>query len=140
MSPTVRGIVAIILGLLLAFAITFAVEVINARIYPLSPAADLAPMKASMKVAIAAMPVAALAVKLVGWFVSALAGAWAAARFARPAGWPPLTVGVLLLAAAVGYMLVFPHPAWFWVIGVAVYPVATWLGARMGGTPVKTAP
>ncbi len=138
MSPTVRGIVAVILGLVLAFAITFAVEAINSRIFPLPPGADLADM-ASMKAAIAALPVAALAVVLVGWFVSALVGASAAAHFARPAGWPPLTVGVILLGAAVANMLVFPHPAWFWVIGVAVYPVGTWLGARMGGTPVKGA-
>jgi hypothetical protein len=48
-------------------------------------------------------------------------------------------IGVLLLAAAVANMLVFPHPAWFRVIGVAVYPVGTWLGARMGGTPIKSA-
>jgi hypothetical protein len=34
-------------------------------------------------------------------------------------------------------MYVIPHPVWFWVVGVAIYPVATWLGARLGGTPVK---
>ena len=136
MSPTVRGVVAVILGLVLAFAITFAVEGINSQIYPFPPGTDLAD-PVSVKPAIAAMPEAALAVVLVGWFVSALAGAWLAAHFAKPAGWPPLTVGVVLFAAAVGNMLMIPHPAWFWIIGVAIYPVATWLGARMGGTPVK---
>jgi hypothetical protein len=136
MSPTVRGIVAVILGLLVAFAITLAVEAVNARVYPMPPGTDLAD-PASVKAAFASLPPAALAVVLAGWFVSALTGAWLAAHLAKPAGWPPLTVGVLLFAAAVGNMLMIPHPVWFWIIGVAIYPVATWLGARLGGTPVK---
>jgi hypothetical protein len=136
MSSTVRGIVAVILGCLLAFAIAFTVEGINAMIHPMPPGTDLAD-PASVKAATAAMPPIALGVVLIGWFLSTLAGACFAAHFARPAGWPPLTVGILLFAAAVANMLMIPHPAWFWIIGVAIYPVATWLGARMGGTPVK---
>lgn len=136
MSPTMRGVVAVILGLLLAFAITFAVEAVNARIYPPPPGVDLANPE-SVKAMMAVMPRAALIVVLVGWLVSVLAGTALAAWIARPAGWPPLTVGILLLAAAVMNMYVIPHPAWFWVVGVAIYPVATWLGARLGGTPVK---
>ena len=136
MSPAVRGVVAVILGCLLAFAITFVIEAINSQIYPLPPGTDLAD-PASVKAAMAMMPAAALGVVLAGWFVSALAGAWLAAHLAKPAGWPPLTTGVLLFAAAVANMLMIPHPVWFWVIAVAIYPVATWLGARLGGTPVK---
>lgn len=136
MSSTVRGVAAVLLGLGLAFAITFVVEGVNTQVYPLPPGTDLAD-PASMKAAMATLPATALLVVLGGWFVGALAGAWAAARFARPAGKPPLIVGVVLLVAAVANMLMFPHPAWFWIIGVAIYPVATWLGARMGGTPVK---
>jgi hypothetical protein len=136
MSPAVRGVVGIILGLLLAFAITFAVEAVNARIYPPPPGVDLANPE-SVKAMMAVMPRAALMVVLAGWFVGALLGTALAARFARPAGWPPLAVGILLLAAAVMNMYVIPHPVWFWVVGVAIYPVATWRGARLGGTPVK---
>lgn len=135
MSPAVRGVVAVILGCLLAFAITFVIEGINSQVHPLPPGTDLAD-PASVKAAMAAMPAAALGVVLAGWFVSVLAGAWLAAHLAKPAGWPPLTVGVLLFAAAVANMLMIPHPVWFWVIAVAIYPVATWLGARLGGTPV----
>jgi hypothetical protein len=136
MSPAVRGVVAVILGCLLGFAITFVIDAINSQIYPLPPGTDLAD-PASVKAARAMMPLAALGVRLAGLFVSALAGAWLAAHLAKPAGWPPLTVGVLLFAVAVASMLMIPHPVWFWVIAVAIYPVATWLGARLGGTPVK---
>ena len=136
MSPALRGVVAVILGLLLAFACTFAVEAVNGMIYPPPPGTDFADPE-SVKAMMAVMPRAALVVVLGGWFVSALLGTALAARLARPAGWPPLTVGILLLAAAVMNMYMIPHPAWFWVIGVAIYPVATWLGARLGGTPVK---
>src|SRR5688572_33435228 len=136
MSATVRGVLAVILGLLPASAITFAVQAVNARIYPPPPGVDLANPEA-VKAMMAVMPRAALIVVLVGWLVSALAGTALAARFAWPAGWPPLTVGILLLAAAVMNMYVIPHPVWFWVVGVAIYPVATWFGARLGGTPVE---
>ena len=136
MSPAVRGVVAVILGCLLAFAITFVIEAINSLIYPLPPGTDVANPE-SIKAALASMPPAALGVVLAGWFVSTLAGAWLAAHLAKPNGWPPLTVGVVLFAATVATMLMIPHPVWFWVIAVAIYPVATWLGARLGGTPVK---
>ena len=58
MSPAVRGVVAVILGLLLAFAITFAVEGINARLYPPPPGVDLANPE-SVKAMMAVMPRAA---------------------------------------------------------------------------------
>jgi hypothetical protein len=135
MSPTVRGIVAVVLGLLTSFAIVFAVEAVNSQVFPMPPGFNLADPE-SVKAAMAALPTAALVVVLAGWLAGALAGAWVAARFARPAGWPPLAVGVLLLTAAVASMLMIPHPVWFWIVGVAIYPVATWLGARLAGTPV----
>ena len=136
MGPGMRGFVGVLLGVALAFAITFAVELVNGMIYPPPPGTDFANPE-SVKAAMAVMPKAALGVVLFGWAVAALAGSWLAAKFARPAGWPPLTVGILLLAAAVMNMYMIPHPVWFWVIGVAIYPVATWVGARLGGTPIK---
>jgi hypothetical protein len=136
MSQAVRGIVAVLLGLGFALAITYLVDWVNLRMYPLPTGADLAD-PASMKAAMATLPRAALAIALGGWFVSALAGACAAAGVARPAGWPPLAVGVTLFAIAVANMQMLRRPVWFWIIGVAIYPVATWLGARLGGTPVK---
>lgn len=138
MAPGPRGVLAVIGGVALAFAITFLVEGVNGMIYPPPPGTDFADPE-SVKAAMAIMPKAALAVVLGGWFLAALSGSWLAAKLARPAGWPPLTVGILLLAAAVMNMYLFPHPLWFWIIGIAIYPVATWLGARLGGTPVKQA-
>ena len=137
MSPGMRGIVGVILGCLLALAITYLVEMVNARIYP-TPEVDFAD-PAAVKAMMSDMPRTALVVVLAGWFAGALAGAWLAARFSHPAGWPPLTVGVLLLAAAIMSMYMIPHPIWFWIIGVAIYPVATWLGAKAGGVPVYRA-
>ena len=137
MSPTVRGVVGVVVGCLLALAITFAVELVNSRVYP-PPAVDFADPEA-VKAMMRDMPRTALSVVLVGWFVGALAGAWLAARFSHPAGWPPLTVGVLLLAVAVMSMYTIPRPVWFWILGVAIYPVATWIGAKAGGIPVVRA-
>jgi hypothetical protein len=136
MAPRARRVVGVILGVLLALAITFVVETLNGKLYPPPPGTDFAD-PASVKAAMAMMPKAALGVVLAGWALAALAGTWLAARFAHPSGWPPLTVGIILLAAAVMNMYMIPHPLWFWLLGVAIYPVATWVGARLGGTPVS---
>ena len=135
MSPAVRGVVGVILGCLTALAITFVVESLKSMAFPPPSGLDLAD-PASARVIMDATPKAAFAMVLGGWFAGTLAGAWVAARFSHPVGWPPLTVGIILLAAAVMNMYVIPHPVWFWIIGVAIYPVATWVGAKLGGVPV----
>ena len=133
-----RRFLSVIAGVLLALAITYVIETVNSRIYPPPPGTVFSDPE-SVKAMMAVMPKTALGVVLFGWALAALAGTWLAARLARPSGWPPLTVGIVLLAAAVMNMYMIPHPLWFWLIGVAIYPVATWIGARLGGTPVKRA-
>ena len=135
-SPWLRGLAAVVMGLIVAFVVTFAVEWVNTLMYPFPPGTDPHnPM--AMKAAMAALPKAALVVVLVGWFGSALLGTWMATRIAQGHPAPAVVLGALLLAAAVGNLLVFPHPLWFWGAAFLLYPTATWLGARLGGAVVN---
>ena len=118
------------MGLVVAFAITFAVEWVNARIHPLPPGTDYRDPVA-MRAAMALLPRLALVMVLLGWFLSALAGSWVAARIAGQAR-VAFVLGILLLAAALGNTMMFPHPVWFWIATVLLYPLATYFGARLG--------
>ena len=131
MPTKLRGFAAVMMGLVVAFVVSFGIELINSRIHPL-PAGTDPHDPAALKAAIAALPATALAGVLLGWFLAALAGSWVATRIARGDHRPAWFLGVLLLAAAIGNMLDIPHPAWFWAAALLLYPAGTMLGARLG--------
>jgi hypothetical protein len=133
-----RGFAAVMMGLIVAFAVTFGVEFINNQMYPL-PAGTDPHDPVAMKAAIAQLPANALMVVLVGWFLAALSGTWVATRIARGDHRPAWFLGVLLVAAAVGNMLAIPHPVWFWVAALILYPVGIMLGARIGAGATRPA-
>jgi len=134
MHPFVRQLASVLMGLIVAFAITFGIEYVNSRIYPLPPGTDYRDA-ASMRAAMATLPPPALIGVLVGWFLAAVASAWVAVRIARGARWTAWLLGLLLLVAAIANMTLFPHPIWFWVFGIALYPVAIMVGVGLGTRP-----
>jgi len=131
MPTKFRGFAAVMMGLVVAFVVSFGLELINSRIHPL-PAGTDPHDPVALKAAIAGLPATALAGVLLGWFLAALAGSWVATRIARRDHRPAWFLGVLLLAAAIGNMLDIPHPVWFWAAALLLYPAGTMLGARLG--------
>ena len=131
MPLKLRGFAAVMMGLVVAFVVSFGIELINSRIHPL-PAGTDPHDPVALKAAIAALPASALAGVLLGWFLAALGGSWVATRIARGDHRPAWFLGVLLLAAAIGNLLDIPHPAWFWAAALLLYPGGTMLGARLG--------
>jgi hypothetical protein len=132
MPPALRRALAVLAGVGVAIGIVFAVEAINARIYPLPPGTDYSDPE-QMRAVMTRLPRAALVIVLLGWGLATVVGAWIAARVAGRRQGPAWTVGVVLLAAAVFNLLELPHPFWFWVAGVALFLPAAWLGARLAG-------
>lgn len=137
MTSWLRGLAAVMMGLIALFAIRFAFELISVRYYPLPPGSDPRD-PATLAAAVAALPPAALVAKLLVWILAALAGAWLATRIARGDHRPAWFFGVLVVAASIGYLRTVPHPVWFWVAALLLYPVGIWLGARAG--TVRSAP
>ena len=126
-----RMALGIVAGIVVAFLCVFAVEFVGHGLYP--PPAGLDPRDpADQARLIEAMPAAAKAMVLAGWFAGALAGAWTANRIARRslAGW---IVALLVIAAGIATMLMFPHPAWMWAGGIALPLLAAWIADRAGG-------
>jgi hypothetical protein len=136
MHPLIRLLAAVLMGLIVAFAITFGIEFVNSQIFPLPEGTDYRDAVA-MRAALATLPPEALIGVLIGWFIAAIAGAWVAVRIARGDRRPAWVLGLLLLVAAIANMTLFPHPVWFWVIGIALYPVAIMMGIRLGTGAVK---
>ena len=62
--------------------------------------------------------------------VGARAGAWVAARVA-PGGKIAfgMAIGIVGLLGAVAHMLMIPHPVWLWVVAIAEFLPAAYLGA-----------
>lgn len=119
----------ILAGILVAFMCVFAVEFVGHALYP-PPAGLDAKNPADQARLMEAMPAAAKAIVLLGWFVGALAGAWTANRIAGRgmAGW---AVALLVVAAGIATMLMIPHPAWMWAGGILLPLLAGWLADRM---------
>lgn len=138
MNQWLRGLAAVVMGLVMTFVVTFGIEWINTLIHPFPPGPDYRD-PAVMKAAIAALPASALVVKLVGWLVSGIASTWLATRIARGDHRPGWILGVLLVAAAVGNMMAIPHPVWFWGTALLLYPAVIMVGARLGSRAVTPA-
>ena len=135
MTPTVRRILAVIAGLAVAFLVIVFVEVILHVMYPLPEGADPHDA-ASMKAAMASLPVGALAGVVIGWVLGSLVGSFTAAKIARSGGLlPGLGVGIILLAASVLNMVALPHPVWVWGCALLLIPAASVLGTRCAGRP-----
>jgi hypothetical protein len=128
-----RILLGILAGAVLAVLCVFAVEAIGHTIFPLPPGID--PRNpADYERLMEAVPAAAKALVLLGWFLGALLGGLAANRIARRAlaGW---IVALLVVAAGVATMMVIPHPAWMWAGGILLPLAAGWLARRLAGVP-----
>lgn len=130
-----RSVLALLLGALLAGVLIMAVEFLGSTLYPLPAGMDPHDPE-SIKAAMAHLPIGSLLLVLLGWIVGTFAGAWLAARIADRAPIAHgLGLGALFLAAGIVNMLEIPHPLWFWVLGVAVFLPAAYVGARLAVRP-----
>lgn len=131
MPPFLRSVVAIVTGLLVAFLVVMGAEGVNARIHPLPAGVDLSDTNA-MKQFVASLPASGFLLVLAGWFLGALLGGWVAARVARRSPMAhSMIVAVLLLCGGVANMLMLPHPAWVWIVGLALFLLGGCAGGRL---------
>jgi len=66
------------------------------------------------------------------YFVATLIGGWFGSRIARRAQViHGLIIGMVMLGIGVLNLMALPHPVWFWVVGLAVFPIAGALGGLL---------
>jgi len=159
MLRVLRSVFGVIVGFVLASVVMMAFEFANGHFFypdlaklaeakdkeaarealanaPETTAADsrevLIRRREAVKEVMAAAPVGALLVVLVGWFVGSVAGGWLAAWIAgRAAVVHALVLGGLLTLAGIANNLMLPPPLWFWICTVVVFLPATYAGARL---------
>jgi hypothetical protein len=133
MNPVVRGFLAVIAGMIVAFVLIFVVQTIGTRVYP-PPAGMDGTSIDSIKAAMAMIPLASLLFVLLSYAAGSVAGGWVAARFApRSKMAHAMTVAGLLFCLGVVNLLSLPHPPWFWVASSAIYWLGAWSGAQAAG-------
>ncbi len=133
MRPVIRSVLAVILGMLVAFVLIGVVQTIGMRIYPPPPGMD--PMSPeSIKAAMARVPLAALLFVLLSYTAGSVAGGWVAARMAPTRRMlHAMLVAALLFGAGLMNLFMIPHPTWFAVVSSALYWLGAWSGARAAG-------
>ena len=126
-----RSIIAVVLGFIIANVVIMGVHVISTLIYPLPPGFDMHDPEA-MRERMSTLPAMAFLWVALAHFLGTAAGAAFAAWMARrsPAV-HGLIVGGLVLAGGVANQLMLPHPAWFWPVGLAAFPLGTLVGLRL---------
>jgi hypothetical protein len=127
-----RSILAVVVGVILANVVIIGVHMISSLIYPLPPDFNRSD-HAAMAEMMARMPPMAFLWVALAHFLGTAAGAAFAARVAR--GSPAVhatIVGGVVLALGVVNLLMLPHPAWFWPVDLATYPLGPWVGLLIG--------
>ncbi len=134
MRSALRSIGAVIAGFLAASLIMMIVESLNGHVFfpEMGRAAQGVTDREQLRGLLAAAPVGALLVVIVGWVLGSFAGGWLTARLAaRASVRHALVLGVLLTLAGVANNLMIPPPAWFWVLTFLAFIPAAYAGARL---------
>ena len=126
----VRGIGAVIVGMIVAFLVVFGAEAISHQIYPPPPGMSMQDMT-QVKAFVATLPMSVLLIVLAGHLIATFVATWTAAKIARgPIA--AFVVGALLLAAGIVNAFMIPQPLWFSIASFVIYIGATIVGARAG--------
>jgi hypothetical protein len=132
MGRTILGILA---GLVVAWLAMTICEFASLFLHRPPAGLDLRDPQA-LAAHIAAAPLSAMLVVVVGWALAAFVGAWVAARIARHRRAAALVIGLLVLAGVIANIAMIPHPLWMTVAGLALPLPLAWLAARIASPRV----
>lgn len=129
----IRDAAAAVAGLVTAFALIYAIELLGHTFYPPPEGLDFSDPDV-MQPYIASLPIAALLFPMVAWFVGTFVGSLVASAIgtARPIVFATI-VGMLVLAGTIANLIWIPHPLWFSIAAVAGIIGSAWLGT-VGGS------
>lgn len=135
MHPIARNVLAVIAGLIVAFALVAGIEALGHIVYPVPAGLDFSKPE-KVQEYVQGLPLGALLFVLAAWIVATFVGGLIAALIARTR---PLLfsgiIGAFVLAATVANLLMISHPTWFAVAGItgivlAVLTASKFISAR----------
>lgn len=134
-NPIVRGLVAVVAGLVAAFAVVFVCEGLGHMFYPPPPGLDINnpdDQKRMMEV----IPTGAKVAVVIAWFLGTLAGSLVAVKIGQRPLYAWVIAGITILLSIVTTMM-FPHPVWMIVAAVVLPVLAAVLAIRLGRPRVR---
>lgn len=131
-----RSVVAVGTGLAIGVTIIGIIESIGHFMFPPPAGVDLSDRQA-VAAMIAQAPPGALIMVLVAWWLGTSNGAGIGAYLARHDRWlhGSVVAGVLMIAGIVNLFLI-PHPTWFVLAALIVFPLSAVVGMLIGTQPV----
>ncbi|TDB28257.1 hypothetical protein ATCM_11650 [Stenotrophomonas sp. ATCM1_4] len=136
MRAFLKGLLAVVVGLVVGSAVNMGLILLGARVVPAPAGVDTTTSKGLA----AAMPLLGPAhfvfpflAHALGTFAGALLATWIAGRVSRV---PAAVIGVLFLAGGIASCFMLPAPRWFEALDVVLaYLPFAWLGYRLGRRP-----
>lgn len=124
----IRRILAVPGGLIVGIICITVVEKIGHMLYPRPDAANANDMEA-MKEYVASAPFMALFFVILAYALAAFVSGYTASKIADNGKHTSAVVcGIIFLMITIYMMMSLPTPAWFWILGIAVWGL-TWVGS-----------
>lgn len=131
-----RSVVAVVVGLLVGMVTIYVVKAVGHAMYPLPADVDWSRREA-VAAALRDAPPGALVMVLVAWSLGTAHGAGLASYLALTSRWlHGAIVAAVLLLAAIVQLVMIPHPGWFAVWTLIVFPASAVVGMLLGTQPI----
>ncbi len=129
-----RKILALIVGLIAAFAVMMIVEMLNSLVV-MPPGPEIMKDPAKLKEFMADLPMKAYIVVLIGYFLGSFFGGYIVTKMSRresPGITMPLIIGsILTIGGILNFFVMLPgQPVWFIAMAFLIYIPVTLLGHR----------
>ena len=132
-----RNVLAVVLGVVLAFVLIMALERLGHAIYPPPPEVDFANLEA-VSAYVQTVPAGALLLVLAAWLIGTLGGGLLACFIAKNRAMVYASVvGGLVILGTVFNLYLIPHPIWFAILSLLALVITTWITGRIGETFVS---
>jgi hypothetical protein len=131
MHKGIRLTLAVVAGVVCAFALIATIEAVGHAVYPPPRGVDFSKAEEARR-ALAGLPAGALWLVIAAWTSGSFGGGVVAALIARPS--PRLVagvVGVFVLVATIANLILLPHPTWVSIAGVAGVVAGAWAAGRL---------
>ena len=126
-----RQVLGALAGIATAVLTVMLMEWLSHVIYPLPDGLEITD-SAALRAHIAAAPLAALLLVLLGYLIATFDGTFVACLIGRA---PPyiyaLLIAVLMLAGTASNLIMIPHPTWFSVLAVVGIIASAWLAKKV---------